>query len=98
MADGLKKALVPPMLLSAHGRVLTDPALVQAQAELEAARMQVASSLHRLRDDFSEVRERFDTLRDWRRPIRQRPYVVVGAAFALGFTWGFFRSRSKHGP
>ncbi|MBX7116893.1 MAG: hypothetical protein K1X64_21385 [Myxococcaceae bacterium] len=97
MADSLKKAPVPPTLLSAHGRVLTNPALVHAQAELEAARKQVASSLLRLRADLSEVKERFDTLRDWRRPIRQRPYLAVGAAFAFGFAWAFFRSRSMPG-
>jgi hypothetical protein len=72
--------------------------MAQAQAELDAARLKVAQALDMLRDDFRGLRLRFDTLRDWRRPIRIRPYAFLGGALALGFAWSYFRGRPKALP
>ncbi len=52
--------------------------VVETQRALEAARRELVSSAQHIRDDVKQ-------LTDWRRPIRARPWLFVGSAFALGF-------------
>ena len=52
--------------------------LVETQRELERARRALIASAHDIREDVKE-------LADWRRPIRARPLLFVGSAFAVGF-------------
>ena len=61
-----------------------DAALARAEAELERTRERVAQSMLALRN---EVARRTD----WRRMVRERPLLFMGAALALGFWWGFRR-------
>jgi hypothetical protein len=69
---------------SARDTGSTDPALARAEAELERTRERVAQSMLALRN---EVARRTD----WRRLVRDRPLLCLGAALALGFWWGFRR-------
>jgi hypothetical protein len=69
---------------AARDTASTDPALARAEAELERTRERVAQSMLALRN---EVARRTD----WRRLVRERPLVFMGAALALGFLWGFRR-------
>jgi hypothetical protein len=64
-----------------HGRVVRDPAVAQAEAELAESRAEVAESMMALRD---EVARRTD----WRGWIRRRPGLAVGAAFVVGLLLG----------
>ena len=52
--------------------------VVETQRELEVARRELLSSAHHIRDDVR-------ALADWRRPIRERPWLFIGSALALGF-------------
>ena len=63
--------------------------VVETQRELERVRREILSSAHDLRDDMKQMT-------DWRRPIRQRPWLFIGAALAVGFLAGtLHRSRSR---
>jgi ElaB/YqjD/DUF883 family membrane-anchored ribosome-binding protein len=61
-------------------------AVARAEADLERSRARVAESVLALRD---EVARRSD----WRGWVRQRPWLVVGGALALGFLLGRGRGR-----
>jgi len=52
--------------------------VIETQRELELARRELISSAHDIREDVR-------ALADWRRPIRDRPWLFIGSAFALGF-------------
>jgi hypothetical protein len=69
---------------SARDMTNADPALARAEADLERTRERVAQSMLALRN---EVARRTD----WRRVVRERPLLCLGAAAALGFWWGFRR-------
>jgi ElaB/YqjD/DUF883 family membrane-anchored ribosome-binding protein len=64
-----------------HARVVRDPAVARAEAELAESRAEVAESMMALRD---EVARRTD----WRGWIRRRPGLALGAAFAVGLLLG----------
>jgi ElaB/YqjD/DUF883 family membrane-anchored ribosome-binding protein len=53
----------------------------QVRAEIERAREQIQSSMMALRHEVSQAA-------DWRRWVRQRPGLWLGAAFAVGFYLG----------
>ena len=55
--------------------------VVETQRQLERARRELLSSAHDIRDDVK-------AMTDWRRPIRQRPWVFVGSLFAAGLLLG----------
>ncbi len=58
-----------------------NPEIHRIQAEIAVARMKLASSVEKLKD---EVRESLD----WKGYVRENPWKVVGAAFAAGFFIG----------
>jgi hypothetical protein len=64
-----------------HSRVVRDPAVAQAEAELAEAREQVTESMMALRE---EVARRTD----WRGWIGRRPGLALGVAFGLGLLLG----------
>ncbi len=55
--------------------------VVETQRALERARKALLASAYDLRDDVK-------AMTDWRRPIRQRPWVFVGSLFAAGLLLG----------
>lgn len=58
-----------------------DGEIERLQAEIEAARLRLASSMELLRE---EVRDKVD----WKRYVRENPWKAVGVAFAVGFFFG----------
>ena len=61
--------------------VTSSSPVVETQRELELARRALLSSAYDIRDDVK-------AMTDWRRPVRQRPWVFVGSLFAAGFLLG----------
>ncbi|MFN7134643.1 MAG: DUF3618 domain-containing protein [Myxococcales bacterium] len=59
-----------------------DPAAIKA--EIERARLEIASSVIALRDQVSAAT-------DWRGYVQARPQTALLAAFAFGFWLGFRR-------
>lgn len=60
--------------------------VVETQRLLEEARRELITSARDIRDDVKQ-------LTDWRRPIRQRPWLFIGSAFALGFAVALIHRR-----
>lgn len=81
------------LMLRADGRAVhasSSSPVVETQRELARARQAVIASAHDIRDDVKE-------LTDWRRPIRARPLLFIGSAFAVGLLLAALSQSSTFG-
>jgi hypothetical protein len=71
-------------------------------AETRRTSQEIQAEIERLRENLSAHVEALQaTVRDkldWRRPIRARPVVCLGAAFAAGMLLGLLRPLPRWAP